>query len=527
MASLDTAPPVSETSAPQKPQSPSGTMASVIFVILALIIIPFTYKVSPLDELKVVLSVFIVVCLFNIMIIVHELGHFLAALWCGMRVEKFALWFGKPLWSKNINGVEYILGSIPLGGYVALPQMVNPESLEGKVDTEVEKLPPVSPLNKAIVAFAGPFFSFLLAIFFACIVTVVGKVDADATITTTIGYVKPGSGGDIAGLKVLDQVKTIGGIPVKKWQGTGGVTQTILFSTTDDLPIEVVRDGKPLTFVVHPSADPSIPHAWYDRAHARVVGIGAKQDLIIKKLDPFGPADRANLKPGDQIVAVNGTAIYSPALLGDLLETHPNDPIKFTYVRDGKTSDVTVTPMAPTDRLSLPKDGPPVDLGMDIYPRYILINEDPITQVSDNATLVGRVLFALLGSAVTPHSNLGLSQMSTPVGIVSQLSTILLQDYGINMVLYLAMAINVNLAIFNLLPLPILDGGHITVAIIEMIRRRPTNVAILEPLQLVTVGMFFCLFLYVVFFDVQDLTQTIIYGVHKKTFPEPTARVST
>src|ERR1700677_4908259 len=89
-----------------------------------------------------------VVLVFNLIIGVHELGHFLAARWCGMKVERFAIWFGKPIWKKKINGVEYVLGSIPGGGYVALPQMATMEVIEGKTDEHAEQLPPCSPMQK-------------------------------------------------------------------------------------------------------------------------------------------------------------------------------------------------------------------------------------------------------------------------------------------------------------------------------------------------------------------------------------------
>src|ERR1039458_3739973 len=89
-----------------------------------------------------------VVLLFNILIIVHELGHFLAAKWCGLKIDKFAIWFGKPLWSKKVDGVDYILGSIPGGGYVALPQMAPMEAIEGKTETPREELPPASPCQR-------------------------------------------------------------------------------------------------------------------------------------------------------------------------------------------------------------------------------------------------------------------------------------------------------------------------------------------------------------------------------------------
>src|SRR5206468_7812460 len=116
--------------------------------------------------LKVIFILLEVVALFNLIIFVHELGHFLAARWRGLKIERFAVWFGKPLWQKEINGIVYCLGSIPAGGYVALPQMASMEAIEGKTENKAEQLPPVSALDKIIVAFAGPLFSFGLALTF-------------------------------------------------------------------------------------------------------------------------------------------------------------------------------------------------------------------------------------------------------------------------------------------------------------------------------------------------------------------------
>src|SRR5213593_1265338 len=101
-----------------------------------------------------------VVLIFNLIIGVHELGHFLAARWRGLKVDRFAIWFGKPIWKKKIKGVEYVLGTIPAGGYVALPQMATMEAIEGKSDSSEQPLPPISPMDKIIVAIAGPLFSF-------------------------------------------------------------------------------------------------------------------------------------------------------------------------------------------------------------------------------------------------------------------------------------------------------------------------------------------------------------------------------
>src|SRR5437763_14059822 len=111
---------------------------------------------------RVILIIFEVLTLFNLLIIVHELGHFLAARWRGLYIEEFGVWFGKPIWKKKINGVEYSLGSLPFGGFVALPQLAPMDIIEGKADIDRTELPPISALDKIIVAVAGPFFSLLL-----------------------------------------------------------------------------------------------------------------------------------------------------------------------------------------------------------------------------------------------------------------------------------------------------------------------------------------------------------------------------
>src|SRR4051812_40026343 len=126
---------------------------------------------------------FEVLVLFNLLIVVHELGHFLAAKWRGLVIEKFGVWFGKPLWEKTVNGIQYSLGSIPFGGFVALPQLAPMDIIEGETDADRSKLPPISALDKIIVAIAGPLFSLLLALCFAGIVWAVGHPVSESDMT--------------------------------------------------------------------------------------------------------------------------------------------------------------------------------------------------------------------------------------------------------------------------------------------------------------------------------------------------------
>ena len=157
-----------------------------------------------LHLLRVLFILLEVIVLFNLLIVVHEIGHFLAARWRGLVIEKFGVWFGKPIWKKTIGGVQYSLGTLPFGGFVALPQLAPMDIIEGETDVDRAKLPPISALDKIIVAVAGPVFSLLLALAFATLVWAVGHPVGEADMTTVIGYVEPGSPGEKAGLKAGD-----------------------------------------------------------------------------------------------------------------------------------------------------------------------------------------------------------------------------------------------------------------------------------------------------------------------------------
>src|SRR2546425_6342277 len=245
-----------------------------------------------------------VLLLFNLLIFVHELGHFLAARWRGLKIDRFAIWFGKPIWKTKINGVEYALGSIPAGGYVSLPQMATMEAIEGKSDSSPHPLPPISALDKIIVAFAGPLFSFLLALAFAVVVMVVGRPVSEAETTTTIGYVEKDSPAEKVGLRPGDRILEVDGQRVSKFGGMGdSVTWRIVRSEGETVPIKVERDGEILEFFPKPVKE--LTKAW-ERKSLRQIKIAPAESAIVAEVTPNSPAAVAGLKRGDRVVEVNG-----------------------------------------------------------------------------------------------------------------------------------------------------------------------------------------------------------------------------
>src|ERR1051325_4630828 len=210
---------------------------------------PFGSVGNNMSILKVAFIFLEVFLLFIFLMFVHELGHFLAARWRGLQIDRFAIWFGKPIWKTRINGVEYALGSIPAGGYVSLPQMATMEAIEGKSENSAKPLPKISALDKIIVAFAGPLFSFLLALAFAVIVMIVGRPVSEAETTTVIGYVEKGGPAYNVGLRPGDRIVEGDGRPVTKFGGMGdSVTWRIVRSEGHTVSVKVLRDGKEMVF---------------------------------------------------------------------------------------------------------------------------------------------------------------------------------------------------------------------------------------------------------------------------------------
>lgn len=453
--------------------------------------------------------IFLVILVFNLMILVHEWGHFLAARWRGLKVDKFQIWFGKPVWKMNYNGVQYGLGWIPAGGFVALPQMAPMEAIEGGSGEDREVLPPITPLDKIIVAFAGPLFSFLLACLFAVVVWQVGKPEQEGMVTTTIGYVFEESEAAKAGLKPGDKILEIDGRPVKTFGGlVDSVRWNVVSSESNPIPFLVERPGAsgPLTIPVQAeiaeSKKDSIWSAIFKRKELREVGIVGKQTPMVSGVQANSPAAEAGIKQGDLIVSVDGTPLLSLFQLGEYIEKNPSKPLELGVIRGrhtGKEENLTinVTPRLPDIR---PADAPqrqligvewdPQGLRQPAYPK-------PLHQVWDAV----KTMRATIAAIISPKSEINVGHLSGPLGIGRVYYTLLNDPYGLQRVLWFSVVLNVNLAIMNLLPFPVLDGGHITMALYEWIRRRPINIRVLEVVQMACV---FLLLGFMVFVSLKD-----------------------
>ncbi len=449
--------------------------------------------------LKFILILLEVLLLFNLLIFVHELGHFLAARWRGLKIDRLAIWFGKPIWKKRINGIEYALGTIPAGGYVALPQMASMEAIEGKSESSGEALPLISALDKIIVAVAGPLFSFLLAVGFAFLVWGVGRpVNTDAR-STTLGWVQPDGPAWKAGLRPGDRILSIDGRPVDEFApGQDSISWRVITSQGTNIPIKYLRDGKEAITHATPYKRPT---HWYERKALRQILVGPVQKAVIYQVAKDSPAAAAGLRQGDQVVAVDGQEVYNPMsviYLEDQMTNGTVKPVTFT-VRRGRQEFsrvlLAVKPIKPA------KSGPSFGItSWQLNSDVKLTHPGPVEQIRSSADQI----FATLGTVFSPKSEVGVQQLGGAVMIIRFYTNLFESKDGWRQVLWFSVILNVNLALLNLLPFPVLDGGHIVLALFEAIRRRPLSPRVLQYVQSACAAVLIGFMLFIAFFDTGD-----------------------
>ena len=447
---------------------------------------------------QVILLIFAVVMSFNLIIFVHELGHFLAAKWRGLQIDRFQIWFGTPIWKKEINGVQYGLGWIPAGGFVALPQMAPMEALEGGTSDRAA-LPKITPLDKIIVAFAGPLFSMLLALLAGVAVWSVGK-PKDFIPTQVVGEVVVGSPAENAGIHQGDKIIAINGKPVSGFAGSlDSITEGIILSKGKQIEFTIERPGasSPIKLI---SEFQTAKTQWFQRGGLRQVGIGPEIDHIeLGSIVKGSPAEKAGFKDGDRLISMNGQTFTDDAAAVAFIKQIGAQPIKFEITRAGQTLHLTATPQVPSSPAG---KGPMLGLGFygAPYQNQGIVHPGPIQQVSESL----RMMWTTITSVIAPDSSIGVGHLSGPVGIAKMQYALLQMENGWRRILAFMVLFNVNLAVLNMMPFPVLDGGHITLAILEKIFGRPVKAKPLEILQTICALALISLMLFVTSKDIGD-----------------------
>jgi regulator of sigma E protease len=438
-------------------------------------------------------SDFLIVLFFGGCIFVHELGHYLAARARGVHVEVFSIGIGPPLFSwKGADGTRYQIAWFPLGGFVLLPQLADLGPVEGESSVSAEDLPEVSYPTKVLVFVAGAVFNVLFAFALACVIWVVGQPENAESESTTVGYIErtidmpdgtrvisPAAQG---GLRIGDAVKAIDGHAISDW---GDLTETLYTSSGRDKEggrttvFTIEREGRTIQVTLHPLL--------WGNDRWRRVGIMPGYDLNVHSVEARSAAARSGLQPGDRIVAVNGSPIMNAAGLGIELAAKPSAEAHLAVLRAGRTIDLVLPPRTSALQLG----------DIEFSAGYHMTYPTPFVQLVQPFVMTFRTVWGL----IDPRSDIGLSKVSGPVGIVHVFHAA--AEAGIRAVLRITILINVNLAVLNLLPIPVLDGGQILFATIGRLRGKALPVNFVVAAQSVFMVLIFSMVLYISIFDVR------------------------
>jgi regulator of sigma E protease len=424
-----------------------------------------------------------VVLLFGAAVFVHEWGHYAMALLRGLKVEAFAIGFGPKIFGWRKRGIDYSWRWIPAGGFVRIPQMITSEALEGKQDN-AQPLPPADPLSKILVAFAGPFMNLVFAFAIACVLYFIGlPVLIDPSV---VGYVDPSSAEAKIGVREGDRVIMVDGHPTHSWHE---VQEAAVFSTKNPVPVVVDRNGEKHTFMLEAKVNPLLG--------GKFLNLDSKDHPeIVDVMD--GAAKAGGVKPKDVVVRFAGVAISGSKQLQGLIRERAGEASEMVVERDGKRVTLTVTPRGEKGAGMLG-----VALGSSSVNVYEVQKPGPKPWET-----VGEVInktFATLNAVFfqSKKTGVGPSDLSGPIGIFALLASQVKVDY--RLALNFLVLLNVNLAILNLLPLPVLDGGHILMAIIERIIRRPLPAKIQEYATTAFAVVLISFMLFVSFHDIKRI----------------------
>jgi regulator of sigma E protease len=394
--------------------------------------------------------------------------------------------------------VEYRVSWFPLGGYVLLPQLADLGAVEGQSNLDPAKLPPVSYATKMIVFVAGATFNILFAFFLACIVWVIGQPAPSGFTSTTVAEISPtikdASGREVvspavkAGLKPGDVIVKVDGEPVATF---ADVVEHLALSSGwnkqgERLTIFTLRrDGELIDVPIEPilSGDENV----------RRVGFSTVAKLFVGTPTPGSPAAKAGLLPDDQIKAVNGSPTLTPHQLFDAFRKGLGKPMQITVARGEATQTFTLEPVAKIPELGLAG----INSGVSV------VHPNPVEQITDSVVKTFRTLWAL----INPRSDIGIAHLSGPIGIIDNFFAV--SRAGIPLALWFTILVNVNLAIFNLLPMPVLDGGQMLFATIGRLRGRPLPVTFIMTAQSVFLVLLFSMVLYVSVFDVRRIVRDV------------------
>ena len=465
------------------------------------------------------LAILAPIFVFGLVIFVHELGHFLAAKAMGVYTPRFSIGFGPALWRKRKGETEYVLAALPLGGYVRMASRHDEASafLEGGSEEKTARPkddpnfdpnamipfgPKPVPENRwfeskplwarLFILFAGVTMNFLLGLIVAIGLAMhFGKVIIP---TTVVGTVRPVNGQPVLSQAVHpgDTLKRVNGEPVRTWSDA---IQRIVRSE-DSVAIQTNRGA--VTVRVNGAGAPN--------AEDVALAIDYQMPPVLGDLLPGEAAAKAGFLPGDSIVAINGVPVRTWSEMVVRVANSAGQPTRFEIVRKGKSLTLTVTPK-PTPNSIHPETGERGTLGkIGAYPVDVTVREpvsigEAVTLGARTAWFMGTSIIGTVRDLVT--RKVSVDQLGGPIAITR--ASVAAARTGLESLFYLIALLSINVAILNLLPIPILDGGQVVINVLESLRGSPFSMRTREYILRGGLLVILLLFVLVMFNDTRGL----------------------
>ncbi len=423
----------------------------------------------------------------GVLVFVHEFGHYAVAKLCGVRVEIFSLGFGKRLWGFRKGDTDYRISLLPLGGYV---KMAGENPLEERTGDPGE-FTSHPRWQRFLIAIAGPAMNIILAVVVLGIVFMVHfEYPAFWKKTSPVAWVEPGSPAEVAGIRPGDQILEIDGVRNPTWEQ---LEYRVALNPNQRVDVKLQRGAQVVdTTIVPKAAGPE---------QIGFAGIIGEAPVLVAGVEPGTPAKDADIQPGDQLVSVNGIPLKALPQLSKILEQTQSAPVDLVILRGGNRITVKVSPKLLPGESGAPK----YRIGANLVDGKE-VGKLPFAQAFsrsfEECKTNSLLIFELMGKMI--EHKVSIRQMSGPIGI-TKMSGEAAKEGFLSLMEVMAL-ISLNLAVFNLLPIPILDGGLMLMLAIEGIMRRDIKQEIKERVYQAAF-VFLILFAAVVIYN--DLAKTL------------------
>jgi len=430
-----------------------------------------------------------IIFVFGLLVLIHELGHFLAAKWMGVRVERFSIGFPPRLFGKKIGDTDYCVSAIPLGGYVKMSGMID-ESLDGTLTGADYEFTSKPVWQRIVIITAGVVMNFLLAIL---ILTLVNFIEGEQIApTTTIGYVGKGGIAQKIGFEKGDEILSIQGQAVHSWND---IQTEFIENLNERITFRVLREGKPLDLLYKKE--------WFKEKNAEILDIAWMPEARVGQVVNGMPAAQAGLQTGDEIISIDGKPVSNWSDMTKIIQENAGNNLVFDYKRGDKLKSVEIVPEVTeeTDSAGVVHKVGKIGVGIYYERREVNFFQAVAKGVKGTFTLLGLNIKGLwwVITGTKPASEV----IGGPIMIAK-----LAQDAaseGWEQLWSLTAALSAILAFFNILPIPALDGGHLLFLLIEAVTRKPVSTRAKILVQQIGMAILLTLIVFILYIDIRRL----------------------